>query len=266
MKSLFKLFMLSAFLLLGHTAFAQSVAGCGTGNQDSTCLTRLSHAPEVPPTCPTGAGYTASPPPVWEGSHYSSNCSAYQPPPACTNGDTETVAPTWNGVAWVDLGCAPALPPGFTLAPDGNPYAMLIGYCGEVSQTTILHIVHYVESCTTSMAGASRVNQAGTLDNGNGTLDYWNTPSSFTTTNTATYRNAPSPAGTVVQTVNLAFGAIQYDPDDCGCDASPMYEGAVEGGSAEGWVFACPTTYPIINFSTVAAYGETNPTLIECAP
>jgi hypothetical protein len=267
MKSLFKLLVLAAFLLVGCPAFAQSVAGCGEGNQDSACVNKLSKAPEVQPTCPTGAGYTTVTPSTWIGFEYSQPVCNYQPPPTC-GGETETVAPTWNGLAWEGLGCSPALPPGFTLAPDGMPYAMMLGYCGEVSQTTILHIVHYVESCTTSMAGASRVNQAGTIDNGNGTLDYWNTPSSFTTTSTSTYRNAPGPSGTVVQTVNIAFGDIQYDPDDCGCDATPMSEGQASGGtgSAEGWVFACPAAYPTINFSTVAAYGESNPTLIECGP
>jgi len=144
------------------------------------------------------------------------------------------------------------------------PFPFLIGYCGEVSQETILHVVHETVSCTASMAGASRVNQAGTIENGDGTLDYWKTPSSFTTTSTQTYRNAPGPAGTVVQSVDLVFGDIQYTPDDCGCDASPFSEGSAGGGSSEGWVFACPTAHPTINFSTVAAFGESNPSLIEC--
>jgi hypothetical protein len=264
--NIFKLFMLSAILLLSHAAFAQSVAGCGTGNQDSTCLTKLSKAPEVAPTCNSGAGWTTITPASWIGSGYSQPLCNFQTAPMCSGGETETIAPVWNGEQWVGLGCSPALPVGFTVAPDGNPYALMLGYCAEVSQTTVLHIVHFVDSCTTSMAGAVRVNQAGTVENGNGTLDYWDTPNSFTTTSTQTYRNTPGPAGTVVQTVNLVFGDIQYDPDDCGCDTSPMSEGSVGRGSSEGWVFACPSAYPAINFATVAAYGESNPTLIECAP
>ena len=290
-----KILLLACILLCGRSALATPVR-CSEGYQDNTCLTPIAAAPKVVPTCPSTPGYTMADPAKWIGSSYTNptcnytappvcstapgwvtvagaswtgaswsnpSCS-YTPPPTCSSGELESVAPTWNGSAWVGLGCTPALPSGFTLAPDGRPYAMLIGYCGEVSQTTILHVVHYTDSCTPSMAGAVRVNQAGTIDNGNGTLDYWRTPSSFTTTSTQTYRNAPGPEGTIVQTVNISFGAILYNPGDTGTDPTSAYEGAVGGGSAEGWVYACPVAYPTINFSTVAAYGESNPTLIEC--
>lgn len=287
-------------LCFAQVSFAQDT-DCSPGNQDATCIQPIRHGVIPPPVCSTaagwttvtqakwiGSGYTAPAcnyqppsacstaagwttltPAAWNGTSWSApNCS-YQAPPTCPTGYTESSAPIWNGSGWVGLSCSPpppqdVCPSGFSCDPNGVPYALMLGYCGEVSQVTILHIVHYTDSCTPSMAGAVRVNQAGTLDNGNGTLDYWNTPSSFTTTSTQTYRNVAGPAGTVVQTVNLAFGAIQYDPDDCGCDATPQYEGTVGGGSAEGWVFACPTAFPTINFATVAAYGESNPTLIQC--
>ena len=290
-----KLLLLACLLLIGRSALATPVR-CSPGYVDSTCITALVGAPIPPPVCATapgwttitaakwiGSGYTQpqcsyQAPPVcssapgyitvapasWNGSSWSNPSCSYTPPPTCSSGELESVAPTWNGSAWVGLGCTPALPSGFTLAPDGRPYAMLIGYCGEVSQTTILHVVHYTDSCTPSMAGAVRVNQAGTIDNGNGTLDYWRTPSSFTTTSPQTYRNAPGPVGTIVQTVNISFGVILYNPDDTGTDPTSAYEGPVGGGSAEDWVYACPVAYPTINFSTVAAYGESNPTLIEC--
>lgn len=269
---LFKILLTVCVCLFARTSFAQD-HGCTPGYQDNTCIPRLTHAVIPPPVCSTAAGWTTVTSATWIGSGYTTptcnfqpqpvcstaagwttltpsswngatwsapNCS-FQAQPSCPSGYNETSVPTWNGSSWVGLGCTPQAPPcpnGFSCDAGGVPYALMLGYCGEVSQVTILHIVHYTDSCTPSMAGAVRVNQAGTLDNGNGTLDYWNTPSSFTTTSTQTYRNVAGPAGTVVQTVNLAFGAIQYDPDDCGCDATPQYEGTVGGGSAEGWVFA----------------------------
>ena len=256
-----------ALSLAGHGAFAQSVSGCGTGNQDSACVIKLSKASEVPPACPTGPGYPASPAPVWEGSYYSTNCSAYQAPQPCPSGYNEQTPPSWNGEAWVGQVCVPQTNPcPFGCAGDGMPYPVMLGYCGETKEQTILHVIHFTYSCTPSMAGLSRVNQGGTIVNGNGTLNYWNTPSSFTTTSSDTYRNVPGPAGTFVQTVDVVFGMIQYDPDDTGTDSSPFGEGNASGGagSNEGWVFACPNAHPTINFATVAAYGQSNPTLIEC--
>jgi len=295
---LLRLIVLVGMLVLGHSAFATPVR-CSAGFQDNTCLTPIAATPKVAPTCPSSAGYTTATPAKWIGSGYTAPACTYTPPPTCSTaagwltvvgaswngsswsapecsytappvcpgGYNETSAPSWNGSSWVGLGCqpiAPVCPAGFTCDGNGTPYALMLGYCAEVSQTTILHVVHYTDSCTPSMAGAVRVNQAGTIENGNGTLNYWKTPSSFSTTSTQTYRNTPGPAGSLVQTVNIDLGQILYNPDDTGTDPTSQYEGAAGGGSAEGWVFACPSTHPTINFATVSAYGTTNPTLIQC--
>jgi len=263
MKSLFKLLVLTAFLLVGYPAFAQSVAGCGTGNQDSACVTRLLNAAQVPPTCPTGAGYPASPLPVWEGSHYSSDCSAFQPPPTCV-GETETVAPTWNGSEWVGLGCVPALPdvpPGFTLAPDGVPYAILVGYCGEEWQRTILRVTTFEWSCTTSMAGGSMAQ--GSEPGASATYQYWNTPASALHANNDVFTNTTAPAGEVVQIVDIQLGLVLQE------SGGALFETGISspnGSTNEGWVYLCPSTFPNMNYVTVGAHGDSNPSLIECAP
>lgn len=116
MKTLFVLLIL-ALSLQGHAAFAQSVAGCGTGNQDSTCLTPLRNAPQTPSTCPSEPGVTTVTPAVWIGSQYTHPQCNVQAQPTCPSGETETVPPIWNGSAWVGLGCAPALPPAPVIPP-----------------------------------------------------------------------------------------------------------------------------------------------------
>jgi len=264
MKSLFKLVVLAAFLLVGHAAFAQSVAGCGTGNQDSACVTPLVKAAEVPPTCPTGPGYPASPLPVWEGSHYSSDCSAFQPQPTCAGGETETVTPTWNGLEWVGLGCVPPppdTPAGFVLAPDGNPYALLVGYCGEEWQRTILRVTTFEWSCTTSMAGGSMAQ--GSEPGASATYQYWNTPASAVHANNDVFKNTIAPAGEVVQIVDILLGAVLQES---GGAAFATGYSSPNGSTNEGWVYLCPSTYPNMNYATVGAHGDSNPSLIECAP
>ncbi len=262
-------------IFAGHSAFAQSAAGCGAGNQDSTCLGRVTAAPQTPPACSTAAGWTTVAPAQWIGSQYSApQCNYQAPPPPCPDGDTTTSPASWNGSEWIGPTCAapppPSCPSGFQCAADGNPYAYLIGYCGETKQRTILHVTQYWFSCTPSMAGAVRVIQEGNLYNGNGTTDYWNTPSSFIKTiyeawtNNAPYENAPGPAGTVVQSVSILWGNIIWSPGDSGSTANSFFEGQAGNGSNEGWTLACPAAHPTINFSTVAAYGESNPALIEC--
>lgn len=281
----------------------QSTAGCSVDYQDSSCLGTVSAAPQVAPTCPTTPGYTTQTAAVWQGSKFSAPACKFTPQPLCSAapgwttavastwngaswsvpvcsfaaapvcppGFNQTNPPSWNGSSWVGLSCqpiAPVCPAGFTCDGSGTPYALLIGYCGEDSQTTILHIVHYTFKCTSSMAGMSRVNQSGTLFNGNGTLDYWNTPGSFTETivsasSSGAFENAPGPAGTVVQTVDILFGSIIWGPGDSST-AAQFLEGSAGGGSNEGWVFACPAAHPTVNFGTVSAFGESNPTLIQC--
>ena len=291
-------------LLFTRTAFAQD-HGCEPGFQDNTCIPRLLHdvipSPEcstaagwttvtsakwigsgyttpvcnyqAPSTCSTAPGWTTLTPAKWDGSEWSQAQCSYQAPPTCPTGYTESGAPAWNGAGWVGLSCVPpppqnVCPNGFSCDQYGVPYALLIGYCGEVKQLTILHVTTYTFSCTPSMAGATRVNQSGTIVNSNGTLDYWNTPASFTSTfdgvANGVYKNAPGPAGTVVQSIDILFGNILWNMGDSGTDENPTVEGTTGGGSNEGWVYACPTAFPTIDFATVAAYGETNPNLVQC--
>jgi hypothetical protein len=147
---------------------------------------------------------------------------------------------------------------------------MVLGYCGNVKEQTILHVLSVTYSCTPTMAGASRVIQSGVIVNGNGSYSYWNTPSSFTGKNSSgaaingPYSNVAGPAGTVVQTVDINNGSIIWVPGDSGSTAGSTIVGATGGGSWEGWIFACPNTHPTISAGTVAAYGETNPSLIQC--
>jgi hypothetical protein len=253
-----------AFLLTSHLAFAQYVspAGCGVGNQDSSCLTPLVGVPERQPTCPTGPGYDASPAAVWEGSHWSTPaCSPFQPPPSCSGGETQSIAPVWNGTAWVGLGCTPALPPGFTLAPDGTPYALLVGYCGEEWQRTILHVTTMSWSCTSSMAGGSMAQ--GSEPGASSTYQYWNTPASTLHGNNAVYTSTAAPSGEVVQVVDIELGLVLQSSG--GAAFSTGYS-SPNTSTNEGWVFLCPNTFPDMNYSTVGAYGDSNPSLIECAP
>ena len=98
-------------LLACHSSFAQSVAGCGVGNQDSTCLGRVNAAPQAAPTCSTADGWTTVASAQWIGSQYSAPQCSYQAPPACPAGYTETSAPAWTGAAWTAPGCAAPSPP-----------------------------------------------------------------------------------------------------------------------------------------------------------
>jgi len=303
-STLMRLAVVIWLLCFAQVSFAQDT-DCSPGNQDATCIQPIRHGVIPPPVCSTAAGWTTVTPAKWIGSGYTApacdyqapsacstaagwttltpaawngtswsapNCS-YQAPPTCPTGYTESSAPFWNGSGWVGLSCSPpppqdVCPSGFSCDPNGVPYAMVIGYCGENKQITILHVTTYTFSCTPSMAGASRVNQSGTIVNSNGTLDYWNTPTSFNSTfdgvANGVYKNAPGPAGTAVQTVDISFGTIIWSAGDSGSTANSYVEGTTGGGSNEGWVFACPSAFPTINFATVAAYGESSPTLIQC--
>jgi hypothetical protein len=89
---------------------------CSPGFQDSSCFGVLLNAPQVAPTCTSGAGYTTTSPAVWQGSKYSTPSCSYTPPPTCGSNMTQTAAPTWNGSAWVGLACTPVqTPPPVTL-------------------------------------------------------------------------------------------------------------------------------------------------------
>jgi len=117
-------------LLSGHSVLAQlaqSVAGCGAGNQDATCLGRVYAVPQTPPTCPNAAGYTTAVAATWIGSGYSQPVCGYQAPPVCPAGEIQTQAPTWNGANWVDLGCEPPAEPPSNPGPDSMCTANLPG-------------------------------------------------------------------------------------------------------------------------------------------
>jgi hypothetical protein len=125
-------------LLSGYSVFAQSTAGCGPGNQDATCLGHVYSVAQSPPTCPSGPGYAASPAAVWLGSHFSTPaCGNYQAPPTCLSGYTQTTSPSWNGSAWVGLGCEPPASPPSNPSPSVACMASLpSGY--QLSGTLLL--------------------------------------------------------------------------------------------------------------------------------
>jgi len=117
-------------LLACHSSFAQSVAGCGVGNQDSTCLGRVNAAPQAAPTCSTAAGWTTVASAQWIGSGYSAPQCNYQAPPSCPAGDITTSSALWDGSEWVGLGCqAPApQPPAYsTQCTAGLPAGFILG-------------------------------------------------------------------------------------------------------------------------------------------
>jgi hypothetical protein len=300
-STLLKLTVVIWLLCFAQVSFAQDT-DCSPGSQDATCIQPIRHGVVPPPVCSTaagwttvtqakwiGSGYTAPAcnyqapsacstaagwttitPAVWNGSSWSApNCS-YQAPPTCPTGYTESTAPTWNGSGWVGLSCSP-LPPqdvcpsGFSCDPNGVPYAMFLAYCGEISQTDILHVIHYQWRCTTNWSGASRVDQpsAGNIINSNGVFDYWNTSSSTTIGGVDTiYGSMTAPAGTTLQVTTIQWGQVLTTNG-----TNQIYTGYnAPDVSNESWYFACPNSFPNLNFSTVAAYGESNSTLIQCGP
>ena len=109
-----RILLILALSLQGHAAFAQSVAGCGTGNQDSTCLTPLRNAPQTPSTCPSEPGVTTVTPAVWIGSQYTQPQCNVQAQPTCPSGDITLVAAAWTGATWTQPVCEAPPPPVIT--------------------------------------------------------------------------------------------------------------------------------------------------------
>jgi len=267
-------------LFSGHSAFAQSAAGCGAGNQDSTCLGRVTATPRTPPTCSTAAGWTTVVPAQWIGSQYSAPQCNYQAPPSpCPDGDTTTSPASWNGSQWVDPVCAapapPSCPSGFQCGMDGNPYAGFIGYCGYSfdglgRNGRVTWNTPYFQ-CATTLAGASAQTgrQLTTQGYSPQTWFYLQFANSNTCINCTaeTYAGTAVPSGTVLQEVYLNFnsgwtGAIVYQ----GTPSNLVNTGyTAPNPQSSTWVFYCPSTYPNLNYATVAAYADSNPSLIECS-
>jgi len=95
------------------------------------------------------------------------------------------------------------------------------------------------------------------------TYQYWNTPASTLHGNNAVYTSTAAPSGEVVQVVDIELGLVLQSSG--GAAFSTGYS-SPNTSTNEGWVFLCPNTFPDMNYSTVGAYGDSNPSLIECAP
>jgi hypothetical protein len=97
-------FLLAAFsaaacLLSGPQISLAQVWGIGPDGRAGYISTRN----PISPNCP--------PPQVWTltNGHYACE-NPVPPPPVCPAGTTQSVAPTWNGSAWVGLFCQPNAP------------------------------------------------------------------------------------------------------------------------------------------------------------
>ncbi len=110
MKWMLRAILICAVLLGSRIAVANPVL-CSPGYQDSTCVTPISRAPIPAPQCSSGAGWTTTASPAWQGAQWSSPGCNYQAPPTCQAGYTQTSAPSWNGSTWVGLACQPPAPP-----------------------------------------------------------------------------------------------------------------------------------------------------------
>jgi hypothetical protein len=107
-KAIRTVLLLVALWATSQGAFA-SAAGCPSGYQDNTCLSRLVFGAETPQQCPTSPGYTTVSPAQWIGSQYSAPQCNYEAPPSCPPGYVQG-GPNWNGSSWVDLSCIPQAP------------------------------------------------------------------------------------------------------------------------------------------------------------
>ncbi|MCP3724678.1 hypothetical protein M3I53_16355 [Paraburkholderia sp. CNPSo 3272] len=106
--SRWKRFALGLILLLGAaSAKAEAPAHCSYGYQDSSCLGPQYRAPQTPPTCSTGVGWTTLTPAKWIGSGFTQPACHYDAPPTCAPGYDQQSAPVWNGSEWVGLVCVP---------------------------------------------------------------------------------------------------------------------------------------------------------------
>ncbi|QIN67856.1 hypothetical protein SBC1_79030 (plasmid) [Caballeronia sp. SBC1] len=114
-------------LFFTQSSFAQD-SDCSPGNQDNTCLHRVTHAMISPPTCSTAAGWTTVTAAKWIGSGYTSPACNYQSPPACsTSAGWFTLTPaSWNGSAWSAPQCTYEAPPTCSTDPGWNTVAAAV--------------------------------------------------------------------------------------------------------------------------------------------
>jgi hypothetical protein len=71
-----------------------------------------------------------------------------------------------------------------------------------------------------------------------------------------------APAGTTLQVTTIQWGQVLTTNG-----TNQTYTGYnAPDVSNESWYLACPNNFPNLNFATVAAYGESNSTLIQCGP
>jgi len=116
MKMLVRALGLVLLLTGSELALANPVL-CSPGYQDSTCPTPIARGPVPAPQCSSGAGWTTTSNPVWQGAYWSSPGCSYQPPPSCPPGYNQTTSPIWYGSSWGAPGCTPSTPP----PPPPNP-------------------------------------------------------------------------------------------------------------------------------------------------
>jgi hypothetical protein len=98
-------------LLAGSQLALANPVLCSPGYQDSTCPTPIAKGPIPQPQCSSGAGWTTTSYPVWQGAYWSSPGCSYQAPPSCPPGYYAASGPSWNGSSWVGLNCQPTAPP-----------------------------------------------------------------------------------------------------------------------------------------------------------
>lgn len=123
----FNIFVAGLFAAFGCNAAGPS--RCTAGYQDSSCATVLLNSAKVAPVCSSDAGWITTTPADWIGSKWSTPVCTYIAPPACPSGYDQTAAPSWNGAAWVGLGCQPKptpQPPACTQTVDGCADQVLI--------------------------------------------------------------------------------------------------------------------------------------------
>jgi hypothetical protein len=123
----------TALICALHPAFSAPVV-CSYGYQDSSCTPAITAAPQAAPTCSTAAGWTTAAAATWIGSQYTAPQCNYQAPPSCPSGDITTSAASWNGSAWVGLGCqAPVIIPTYSdqctaQIPAGYMFGQIAGF------------------------------------------------------------------------------------------------------------------------------------------
>ncbi|SIO61544.1 hypothetical protein SAMN05444165_5265 [Paraburkholderia phenazinium] len=297
-RLIFKLAVFTCLLFVGGTAFATPVR-CSPGYVDSTCTTPLVGAPIPAPQCSSGAGWTTTTPAQWIGSGYTTPTCNYTAPPVCSTaagwttvvgaswngsswsdpscsytaapvcpgGYTEYAAPTWTGSTWTAPGCTPNIalcPGGYSCSGSGIPYAIVVGYCGVVSESVTYHGTSGIG--TAHLRCASHpvfVNNGTSLGVATGSLAgsiYWITPGA--TSPTATFS---APSGTLTNPELTLMGCTGNTSTTEGANNLWWAGSGGTGGHDDTFCYSCPAGYSL-NTSTVFANSASNPGLAQCTP